>query len=181
MAESSRSAKMIFRLSLSLLGAAAVLIFAMPAWHSARTWYSAYRYRHEPVVVRPEISGTIRVNGQPRSGVRLHEHAGDIDSPPTCEALPTLARSDSSGVFRAVARTGPRHSAPTEFHANYFCLELDGTVLYDVIHVVDPSTVQPIQLDCDYPGSQTGHFEDRPCRVVRPNNSSKPTPLRGAA
>jgi hypothetical protein len=176
MANSSASIRRIAAFSAIL----ALLVAALVGWRPLRYELAGYKRSREPVVVRPAVAGVVLDHGQPMAGIEVREFWGSETEEPSCEKSVPVARTDATGRFLVPATFAPRHLAPTGITVPWFCLRSSGKELAMWGRIIEPGETETLEVVCKFP-RLSPHYEDGPCKVLPPNNSSKPTPLRGAA
>ena len=152
----------------------------MVGWHPVRYKLAAYERSLELVVVRPALTGVVLSHGRPLVGVEVREFRGGDNEEPDCETPVVVARTDALGRFFVAPTLRARRLAPTDITTPMFCLWSGGRELDMWGRVIEPGDIETLRVACKFP-RLSPHYEDGPCKVLPPNNSSKPTPLRGAA
>jgi len=158
----------------------AVLAAAFLGWRPVRYELTRYQRSREPVVVRPAVTGVVLDHGRPMPGIEVREFRGSETEEPSCGQSTLVARTDATGRFLVPATFAPRHLAPTGITVPWFCLRSGDRELAMWGRIIEPGETATLEMVCKFP-RMSPHYEDQPCKVLPPNNSSKPTPLRGAA
>ena len=126
--------------------------------------------RKEHVLVAPEFSGTLVVDGEPGAGAEvLVGFSGDHDQP--CAGLPVAAVADATGYFRAQAQTvsmskSERQAIPYGTFQNYVCFRYKGELFVSSLFITDPQEKERYVGSCIAPHTSTG-YDDRMCQWRR--------------
>lgn len=115
-----------------------------------------------PVIVRPEISGVVYFYGVPAANVQLRAKRVASTGWPSCASLPVLGVSDRAGMFRLRAAYMPSFLVKNDWIPTEVCLTRGTLVVDSWISFFRPND-EPVRLKCEFPGMQTGNFEDHPC------------------
>ena len=117
----------------------------------------------------PEIHGFATLHGKPLVGLEVRRAVTRSSEFPSCNSLPVVGVSDTSGAFRVPALYRPRLLVNLKSEASVTCYMHGKTVITSLLGFPALNQFSSIEVRCELPGLRTSQPEDSPCYFVDAN------------